>query len=285
MCTLFLVRFLVPEDLSQNPSEEVKRGRKSSVDGSFPTFCRSSHCLHAPQKVCPLAFCALFFWNLQVVKNQEAVATSRGNGGFDGNSNLPATSTNGPNSMPWYVHDVFKFTGRFGSISKKCCFLPNHLLLFVSPLVLEVSIAGNGMDVPSVGFIQLAAILAWQLISFYKFFFVLRDLVGVLESNQIILPGHALPGPTEYWWVRPASKSWKFTKKLCTLHTNPNWSRSNGFFCGHDVNSSVSTFHDTHESLFLLFIQSPFFGLKARIYNMLRTARPHNISTTQYQLW
>ena len=54
------------------------------------------------------------------------------------------------------------------------------------------------MDVPSVGFIQLAAILAWQLISFYKFFFVLRDLVGVLESNQIILPGHALPGPTEY---------------------------------------------------------------------------------------
>jgi len=72
------------------------------------------------------------------------------------------------------------------------------LLLFVSPLVLEVSIAGNGMDVPSVGFIQLAAILAWQLISFYKFFFVLRDLVGVLESNQIILPGHALPGPTEY---------------------------------------------------------------------------------------
>lgn len=121
MCTLFLVCFLVPEDLSQNPSEEVNRGRKSSVDGSFPTFCRSSHSLHAPQKVCPLAFC-VFFGNLQVVKNQAAVATSRGNGGFDGNSNLPATSTNGPNSMPWYVHDVFEFTGRFGSISKKMLF-------------------------------------------------------------------------------------------------------------------------------------------------------------------
>ena len=33
---------------------------------------------------------------------------------------------------------------------------------------------------------------------FLQVFFVLRDLVGVLESNQIILPGHALPGPTEY---------------------------------------------------------------------------------------
>ena len=60
-CIVELFKPQVPEDLSQNPGEEVNRGRKSSSDGSLPTFCRSSHSLQAPQKVvCPLVFCACF---------------------------------------------------------------------------------------------------------------------------------------------------------------------------------------------------------------------------------
>ena len=158
------------EDLSQNPAETVKRARCSTIDGSLPTLTTNSALLwlrwNRISCIAPLLCQKLIHW---IGEPRWSQKKQRPLTGLEmlAVMGLPVTSTLASYASTPQLH-VDHLSGNQKAPSMFVGQLSSMSAIF-NLTAWQAAMAGNGMDVPCVGFMVIAALwlnllvkLAWK---------------------------------------------------------------------------------------------------------------------------